>query len=103
MKTYSASTRTLACVASQADTMTQNLHLHELMGAKGAGSGGMAGQGTFPKGRNFQPKSFSGRGRQNNFSNRDVNVAAADGMVGIDGADEVDGNDEEEEEDEDQE
>jgi hypothetical protein len=61
MKSYSTGTRTLAYVVSQADTITQSLRLHGIMGAKvRAGSGGMAGQGTFPKGKYFQPKRFSG-------------------------------------------
>jgi hypothetical protein len=88
MKTYSAGTRTLACIASHADTITQNLGLHGMMGAKAAGSS--SGSGGFQRGKNYQPKSVSGRGRQSNYSNKDVNVAAVDRVVRSDGVNEVD-------------
>jgi hypothetical protein len=82
-KTYSTRTRTLACVASHADTITQNLQLHGMLekdSSSGTGSGSGDSTSYGRRGRNYQSR---GRGR-GGYSSKDVNVAAVDEVVETD-------------------
>jgi hypothetical protein len=75
MMTYAAGTRKLACVASQADTITQNMQLHGISGKLGSSS---EGQGAPSKGKNSPTRNFY-KGKQNDYSNK---VSSVDGKKG---------------------